>query len=79
MAVMAAAVAARLAGGTGWAYGMAGSGTRVRAGWCGSVGRNCPLVRAGGRWRALVAGRGARSGRAFNGATGIEESCPAKC
>jgi len=63
MAVMAAAaVAAGLAGNAGWAHRMAGGGTRVPAGWCGSGGRNCPLVRAGGRWRARKAGRGARKG-----------------
>ena len=44
-----AAAAAGLADSAGWAHGMAGGSTRVRAGWCGSGGRTWPLVRAGGR------------------------------
>ena len=57
-----AAAAAGVAGGAGWAHGMAGGGTRVCTGWCGGVGRNCPLVAAHGRWWPQLAGRWARKG-----------------
>ena len=62
-----AAAAAGLAGSAGWAHRIAGGRTRVRAGWCGSGGRNCRLVRAGGRRRAQKADAGVRSGVTVRG------------